>query len=109
MKIDRARFSIPDCILDDDLPDKAFRLLVFLFHQSDISGRCAPGYEAIKEGACITSRTTISSAIKLLQKRGWFHFIKKGNGRHSTFFLRVPARYTGEEAMTKIVRIRAVQ
>lgn len=106
MKLSEDRFSVPYCILDDDLPDKAFRLLVFLFKVSDCSGKAAPGYQAMKEGADITSRSTISNALRLLKTKGWFEFVKKGNGRCSVFFLRIPPRFAKERKKPNILSIR---
>lgn len=94
MKLSGDRFSIPACALEDDLPDKAFRLLIFLFKCSDMAGCASPGYEAMKKGASITSRTTVSDALKLLKKHGWFHFAKKGGGKKGVFWLRVPPRFS---------------
>lgn len=92
MKLSCPRFSIPACLLEEDLPDKAKLLLIFLFSQSSIEGRCSPGYQAIKDGVGITSRSTISSALKLLRSKGWFLYVKKGNGRNSVFQLQIPKR-----------------
>jgi hypothetical protein len=94
MRISGPRFSVTPCMQQDNLPDKAFRLLFFLFSVSDISGRASPGYAAMKIGADITSRSTISDALKLLKRHGWFHFVKKGNGRNTVFFLRIPPRFS---------------
>lgn len=97
MRIKEPHFSIPFCIQQDGLPDKAFRLLHFLFSVSDIGGRANPGYAAIKIGASITSRSTIASSLWLLQQHGWFHYVKKGNGRNTVFFLRIPPKYTNSD------------
>lgn len=111
MRLQDQRFSIPDCITEDNLPDKAFRLLVFLFKISDCAGRCSPGYETMKAGANITSRSTISEALKLLRKRGWFHFTKKGGNRNSVLWLRIPPRYdktAQHKAMLDSLAIRII-
>lgn len=97
MRLSKDRFSLPFCILDDDLPDKALRLLVFLFRSSDVAGCCSPGYEVIKTGAGLASDATVASSIRLLQKHGWFHFIKKGGGKKAVFWLRIPPRFTNTD------------
>jgi hypothetical protein len=48
----------------------------------------------MKTGADIGSDATISSALKLLRKHGWFHFVKKGGGKKAVYWLRIPPRFT---------------
>jgi hypothetical protein len=106
MKLSGDRFSIPNCILDDGLPDKAFRLLVFLFSVSDMAGCAAATYDEMKQGADITSRSTVSDSLKLLRKHGWFHFVKKGGGKKAVYWLRLPPRYTETDKPNAKLAIR---
>lgn len=84
---------MPKCIFDDELPDKAFRLLVFLFQVSDVAGMANPGYSAMKKGAHITSRNTVSGALKILREHGWFNFVNKTPGKNDAYWLRIPTRF----------------
>lgn len=111
MKLTERRFSVPTCIFEDGLPDKAFILLVFLFSQSDMSGMVSPGYTAMKTGAHITSRSTIAKSLDILKKHGWFHFSKRNGHRNATYWLRIPPRwksYEREKNSLKIAQFRAV-
>lgn len=111
MKLSGDRFSVPKCIFLDNLPGAAFRTLVFLFSVSDIAGRSAPGYDAIKKGARITSRNTVAASLKTLRKHGWFHFVNKSPGRNAAFLLRIPPRFSETDRSLetkKITRFRSV-
>lgn len=90
--------------MKDDLTPKTRLILIFLFQVSDMAGRCAPGYDAIKKGAKITSRVTVAEAIQVLRQRGWFHFIKKRNGKNAVFHLRIPPRFQEEEKAANVTR-----
>ena len=106
MKLSGDRFSVPSCILDDGLPDKAVLLLIFLFRQSDIAGCAAPSYDEIQRGAGITSRNTVANCLKTLRKHGWFHFVKKGGGKRAVYWLRIPPRFTETDAKHDYMKVR---
>jgi hypothetical protein len=93
MKIPSDRFAIPNCILEDDLPDSALRVLLFLFRRSNISGRVSAGYLTVMEGARITSRNTVARALKVINENGWFDAVKKTGQRDTVYFLRIPPRF----------------
>lgn len=93
MRFSEPRFSIPFAILNDDLPDKAIRLLIFLFSQSDFNGACSPGYKEMKAKADIGSDATIANTLRLLQRKGWIFHIKKGGSNRSTIWLQIPPRF----------------
>ncbi len=106
MKLSGDRFSIPACIMDDGLPDKAFRLLVFLYQISDMAGCATADYPAIKAGASIVSDATIAQSLRLLKKHGWFHFVKKGGGHPSVYWLRRPPRFTETDQKHDHLKVR---
>lgn len=81
------------CVFEDELPDKAFRLLVFLFHVSNVAGRANPGYEAMRKGADITSRNTVANALRIIREHGWFDYVAKQPNKPDVFWLRIPDRF----------------
>lgn len=96
MRIQEKRFSVPFCVFDDNLTSCAQVVLVFLFSQSDCGGHCRVSYDRISEFTGFASRNSISDALALLQKRGWFYKRKRTNGAQIVQ-LRIPTRY-----MTKL-------
>jgi hypothetical protein len=105
MKINGPRFSLPACIFSDNLPPRAFILLVYLFSESSVAGRVAPGYQAMKAATRTTTDATICSCLKLLRKHGWFDFVKKSNGRNAVYWLKIPDKYTRNEH-AEVLKIR---
>lgn len=108
MKIHVSKFTLPDCALDDELPDKAFRLLAYLFSVSDFTGQCAPGYDEMMHHTQSTSRNTISRNMAILQKKGWFDYTRRRGHRTMRIHLRIPARYDVAEQTKKILSIKLV-
>lgn len=94
MRLSKDRFSVPFCILNDDLPPITVMVLLFLLKESDCPGCASVSYEDIKRGAGITSRSTVSRSLKLLNRHGWFHWVRKGGGKRAVYFLRLPPRFT---------------
>lgn len=98
-------FTTPRAVFEDDLPDKATILLVYLFMVSSCDGLAAPGYATMMRHTGIASRTTLSRSLRVLREHGWFHFVRKGNGRNTVFHLRVPSSLDGEAADSLKVRL----
>lgn len=85
-----------DHIFAEPMPDKAFKLLIFLWHEArkkDCS--CAPSYAKMRrivggrKGSLATAET-ISKAIAFLKKADWFRFIQKTKPRR--FYLHIPQK-----------------
>jgi hypothetical protein len=92
MRIIERRFSLPFCIFDEDMPDKAFRLLCFLFSVSDFKGASRPGYREMKNATGIGSDATVKASLDYLRESGWIFHIKKGGSNASTILLDIPSR-----------------
>jgi hypothetical protein len=106
MKLGNDGFSIPLCVFDDNLPDKALVLLCYLFKCSDIPGRCSPGYTQIMRDVGIGSRNTVNRNLSILRKRGWFDIVKKKGHRNTIYFLTIPARFSTFKQTEKLLKIR---
>lgn len=100
------RFSLPFAIFEEPMPDKALRLLVYLFSISNYQGICRPGYRGMKAGAEIGSNATVKACLDLLQKRGWIWTIKKGGSNNSTVALEIPSRLRKKDVPISVVRAR---
>lgn len=85
---------IPTQALEDDLSDRAFRLLSFLYaHSGGPRGdKCVRvGYADMVRGIG-ASRSKVASALAELRKADWFFHVKVGGSRKSVYMLRVPPR-----------------
>ena len=104
MKFSRERFSVPDCVFEDGLPYAALCLLVYLFSQSSVAGHCAPGYDAMMHALHTRCRNTINRNLRLLQKRGWFHYSKRRGNQNKSMWLCIPPRYAPKKtAHTSVI------
>lgn len=97
MRITQARFSVPFCILDEPMPSKALKLLVYLLSISDFGGCCRPGYEAMRKVMRDHSRgngsdTTVRKQLLWLKKDGWIFEIRRTNAR-MLVWLQIPPRF----------------
>lgn len=101
MRITAPRFSVPKCIFDETLPHKTICLLLYLLSRSDIAGRVNVSYATIKEVTGIGGESTVANSIRILQRNGWFHRIRK-TGRSSIYFLRIPDRYVKEDQVPEV-------
>lgn len=97
MKFSGPRFSVPPCVFEDDLPYASLCLLIFLFSQSSFDGCCAPGYDSMMHALGTRCRNTISANLKLLHRRGWFHFSKRRGNSNKVMWLRLPARFVNSK------------
>ena len=97
MKFKERRFSIPFAIFDEQMPSKAFKLLVYLFGEADFAGHCRPGYEAMRlairdESGENGSPATVRRYLHYLEKRAWIFHMKKTNGRMA-IYIQIPPRF----------------
>lgn len=104
MRFSHCRFSVPDQIFDDDLTDKEFRLLAFLFKSSSVDGCTSPGYAAMMQAINTECRNTINFNLKSLRKKDWFHFVKRRGHLPTMFWLKIPARLLiGKELSRSVI------
>lgn len=97
MRITQTRFSVPLCILEEPMPSKGFKLLVFLLSISDYAGVCRPGYDAMRKVLRDKLRdngsdTTVRKHLLWLKSDGWIFDMKKTNAR-MIVWLQIPPRY----------------
>lgn len=107
MRFPERGFSIPFTIFAEPMPDKAFRLLCFLFSVSDFRGTCRPGYALMKRGADIGSDATVKSSLDYLRGAGWIIFTKKGGSHNTTIGLSIPGRLRSKDVPMAVYRGRA--
>lgn len=107
MRITERRFSLPFCIFDEEMPDKTFRLLSYLFSISDFKGASRPGYREMKKAAGIGSDATVKAALDYLRKEGWIFHIKKGGSNASTIMLDIPSRLRKKDLPADVYISRA--
>jgi len=105
------KFSIPSCIYAEPMPAKAFKLLVFLFNESDYTGACAPGYAAMRLAmrgkiGDAGSNHTVNSSLRCLQKAGWIFTMKRTNSRMAVW-LQIPNRFRKEKAPATCISVVA--
>lgn len=96
MKVTQRRFSVPFCVLDEPMPSKALKLLVYLFSISSLDGACRPGYEHMRRimrdhERCKGSDTTVRKHLDYLVEMQWISHIRKTNAR-MIVWLRIPPR-----------------
>lgn len=106
MRIIEHRFSLPFAVFMEPMPDKAFRLLCFLFSISDFRGGCRPGYQAMKQGAEIGSDATVKASLEYLRTKGWIWDIKKGGSKRMTIVLEIPSRLRQKDIPMAVFRGR---
>lgn len=97
MKIPQSRFSVPDCILEDPMPSKALKLLLYLLSISDYGGACRPGYDHMRKVMRDKiqdkgSDTTVRKHLIWLKKDGWIFNMKRTNAR-MIVWLQIPPRH----------------
>lgn len=107
MRITEPRFSVPMAVFKESMPDKAFRLLSYLFSISDFKGASRPGYRAMKAGAEIGSDATVKASLEYLKKQGWIWHIKKGGSNRMTIALDIPERLRQKDIPLDVVRARS--
>ena len=109
MRIDRGRFSVPDCIWEEPMPGKAFKLLTFLIAKSDVGGAVRPGYEAMKRAIRERdgergSNTTVRTCLARLKKSGWIFTMRRSNSK-MTIWLQIPPRFRKEKPLKNVVSV----
>lgn len=97
MRFPEKAFSVPFCIFTEKMPSKAFKLLVYLFSQSDFSGYSCPGYNHMRKAICDTDaangcNSTVRRYLSFLEKKAWIFHMKKTNGKMG-IWLQIPPRF----------------
>jgi DNA-binding transcriptional regulator YhcF (GntR family) len=73
-KISAGYFQVPECVFDLSLPANEKLLLIYFLRRANREGRSFPSVGRICRDCGIKSRTTVSKAIKGLEKAG---FVRK--------------------------------
>ena len=84
-------FLLPNCIFEEDMDLKEFKVYAYLMRCSDTTYRCYPSRETIARKCRIGSVTTVDRAIKGLKDGGYIDVIPRynadGNGRLSNVYV----------------------
>lgn len=109
MRIKDHRFSVPICIFAEPMPAKAFKLLVFLFGQSDFSGHSRPGYDSMRKAVRDDrmengSQTTVRTHLLYLERKGWIFHMKKTNSKMAVW-LQIPPRFRRPDKPNSLISV----
>jgi tRNA(Phe) wybutosine-synthesizing methylase Tyw3 len=80
--------------------------MIFMFGQSDCSGKLTIGYEDMMKGVGIASRNTLVKHLHAIRELGWFDYVKRRGWKPNTFFLCIPDRYQQFRPRKNIVYLK---
>lgn len=102
MKFHGPKFTVPDAIWSEPMPDRERVILIYLMRLSDFAGRCNHGIKGIIEG-CSQSNTPrgerhhVAGILKRLQRKGWISAITRTRQGNAIIQLQIPLRHRGRQ------------
>lgn len=110
-------FFVPFCLFDEVLPDKTFKLLLFLLKTSLSDGECRVGYKAMRHAIRDkeykpASSATVRKALLLLKRKRWISKFEDNGPKPMSIYMQIPWKYLPEnspkEAVQSITILKSV-